>query len=35
MNSIETTGRTVEEAVEKALSVLGVRENNAVIEGDK
>lgn len=32
MNSIETTGRTVEEAVEKALSALGIRENNAVIE---
>lgn len=32
MNSVETTGRTVEEAVEKALSALGIREDNAVIE---
>ena len=32
MNSVETTDRTVEGAVKKALSALGIRENNAVIE---
>lgn len=32
MNSVETTDRTVEGAVEKALSALGIREDNAVIE---
>lgn len=32
MNRVETTGRTVEEAVQKALSSLGIRENNAVVE---
>lgn len=32
MNSVETTGRTVEEAVEKALSTLGIKENNAIVE---
>lgn len=32
MNSVEATDRTVEGAVEKALSALGIREDNAVIE---
>ncbi len=32
MNSVETTGRTVEEALEKALSALGIRKENTVIE---
>lgn len=32
MNPVETTGRTVEEAVEKALSALGIKENNAAVE---
>lgn len=32
MNSVETTGRTVEEALEKALSALGIRKENAVVE---
>lgn len=32
MNSVETTGRTVEEALEKALSALGIRKENSVVE---
>lgn len=32
MNSVETTGRTVDEAVEKALSALGIKKENAVVE---
>lgn len=32
MNSVETTGRNVEEAVEKALFTLGIKKNNAVVE---
>lgn len=32
MNSVETTGRNVEEAVEKALSTLGIKKNNAIVE---
>ena len=32
MNPVETTGRTVKEAVEKAIAELGIKENNAVVE---
>lgn len=32
MNSVEATGRTVDEAVNKALSALGIKENNALVE---
>ncbi len=32
MNSVEETGRTVEEAVEKALSTLGIKKDNASVE---
>lgn len=32
MNSVETTGRNVEEAVVKALSTLGIKKDNAVVE---
>jgi len=32
MNAVETTGRTVEEALEKALSLLGIRRDNAEVE---
>lgn len=32
MGPVETTGRTVDEAVEKALSALGIKEDNAAVE---
>ncbi|MDW7673088.1 MAG: RNA-binding cell elongation regulator Jag/EloR [Bacillota bacterium] len=32
MNSIEVNGKTVEEAVEKALEILGVPKENAIVE---
>ncbi len=32
MNSVEETGRTVEEAVGKALSALGIKKDNASVE---
>lgn len=32
MNECEATGKTVDEAVEKALTSLGIKRNNAVIE---
>jgi spoIIIJ-associated protein len=32
MSGCEATGRTYEEAVEKALTSLGIKKNNATIE---
>ncbi|NLA11400.1 MAG: protein jag [Firmicutes bacterium] len=32
MNPVETTGRTVKEAIDKAISTLGIKEENAAVE---